>query len=389
MATPDERSLATIGAIYETALNSRLWSGVLDRLASISGGDGAMMMVNDAVHEELQITVMSTKYPGSNAKEYLTSKITGEELRWLNAVDSLPAKTIVKDIDIWPDKAAYDEMPSVAWLKSRGLYHRCAARLCGHGGWRDILAVIYDLNSEGITRGEEGRLNVLLPHLARAIETQRPLVLLERRYRTVLSVLDRLGIGVMILRSDREVIVSNKEADRILDADDGLRCDASSRLMVADEAGMASLSLTIAAAANAAAMESVSEGGVLSIGRRSQKVAYSVDVIPFREDGVEFSEPFVGVLVFVIDPDHRAMISIRGLACAYDLTEAEIAVCRLVADGLTAHEIADDRDVTLNTVKTQTKSIFCKTHTRNRAELVRRAVSIVPPLLNAAGQREN
>lgn len=389
MAQLDDRSLATIGAIYETALNSEKWSGALDRLASNVGGHGAIMMVNDAVLNELQITVMSAKYPDFNAKEYLASKISGDELRWLNALDALPAKTIVKDVDVWPDRAAYDQMPSVAWLKSRGLYHRCAARLCGHGGWKDFVAIMYDLNREGITRSEESCLGVFLPHLARAIETQRPFVLLEKRYRAVLSELDRLGIGVMILRGDREVIIFNKEADRVLDAGDGLRRDASSKLLADDAADMARLSQTILAAANAAAMESESEGGVLSIGRRSQKQAYSVDIVPFREDGAEFCKPFVGLIVFVIDPEHRAMISVNGLARAYGLTESETMVCHLIVDGLTAREIADNRDVTPDTVKTQTSSIFSKTNTRNRAELVRRAITITPPLLTTSGKRCN
>lgn len=390
MVAVDQKALATIGAIYETALNTHNWSRALDHLTSETGGHGAMLMVNDPEVRELQITVMSSNYAGSAAIEYVSSKTTKDELRWLDALDAAPARAILRDADVWPDRAAYADMPSVRWLKSRGLYNRCAARLCAHGGWRDIIAIMYSAERDGITGAEERHFEVFLPHLARAIESQRPFVLLERRYRAVLSMLDRLGIGVAVIRQNREIAILNKEASRILEADDGLRRDPLSRLAATDDTNAASFSRAVAFAAQAAALKGLSTGTAMTIDRRSDgSSAYSLDIVPFREDGVEFSEPFAGALIFIIDPDQRAMISTAGLAHTYALTSAESAVCRLIADGMTAGEIADDRNVTIETVRTQTKSILSKTHTRNRVELVRRAMSIVPPLVDEFGRRQN
>lgn len=57
-------------------------------------------------------------------------------------------------------------------------------------------------------------------------------------------------------------------------------------------------------------------------------------------------------------------------------------------DGHSNREIADIRGVHLDTVKAQTRAIYRKTLCANRLELVQRALSIAPPLLDSTGRRE-
>ena len=66
-----------------------------------------------------------------------------------------------------------------------------------------------------------------------------------------------------------------------------------------------------------------------------------------------------------------------------------LLVCSMIARGMTLREIADSRDVSLATIKSQSRAIYGKTLTRNRRELVQRAHSIRPPLLDGAGKRIN
>lgn len=383
----EQSMFAAIGAIYATTLSINQWSAALDEVAMAVGGNGAMLMVRDASAEELSINQTSSRYRSEDVNEYVQSIDQGDESRWMTALDHSPPRTIVTDLDIWPDRAVYDQMASVRYMRSLQLYHRCAARLCSHGGWHDVLAVLFREERAGITALESDRLQMLLPHLARALEVHRPFVLLERRYHAVLSVLDRLGIGVAILRGDRQIVTANQEAMRLLEARDGLHRDSAGRLAATGD-DAARFSHAVTQVARAAALEGQCDDTVLFIPRASRQEPYVVDMAPLR-DVEALAEPFIGVLVLLIDPEHRAMISTDGLAHTYGLTLAEKAVCRLVANGMTAREIADDRNVSIGTIKSQTRTIFAKTSTRNRAELVRRAHSIVPPLIDSGGRRIN
>jgi DNA-binding CsgD family transcriptional regulator len=59
----------------------------------------------------------------------------------------------------------------------------------------------------------------------------------------------------------------------------------------------------------------------------------------------------------------------------------------MIVQGMTLQEIADGRGVSVDTVKSQVRAIYTKTRTRNRAELVRRALSVSPPLVDRNGKR--
>jgi DNA-binding CsgD family transcriptional regulator len=117
----------------------------------------------------------------------------------------------------------------------------------------------------------------------------------------------------------------------------------------------------------------------LSVPRCSAREPYQCDTVPLTAPEVALAGTACTLLT-VIDPERRARSSVEGLIACYGLTGAEAEVCRLIADGFQAREIADQRRVGLSTVKTQTRAIFSKTRTRNRAELVRRAITLVPPL---------
>jgi DNA-binding CsgD family transcriptional regulator len=380
------RTLETLELLYSTAFGVASWPRALDAIAELVGGNGALLFVRDAGPEELQIASASTRYLAADVEQYLQSLARDEELRWVHVLDELAPRTIQSDDDIWPDRSVYDAMPSVQFLRALHLYHRVAVRPCAHGGWRDALTVLFDDRRDGIQPEEVRRLVLMVPHVARAIETQRPFALLRRRFGGVLAVLDRLGIGVLILSERGEVVISNQEAERILDAGDGVSRTAGARILAADPSADARLR---AAIARAVRIEAEEHGRTIELPRRGGVEPYLADLAPLRDPGDEMGAAFSGVLVTLIDPEHREMVSIDGLARNYDLTPVETLVCRMLAQGMTLREIADGRDVSVDTVKSQARAIYGKTNTRNRSELVRRALSIVPPLLGRDGKRIN
>lgn len=384
------KTLETLGMLYATASGRSAWPRALDAISELIGGNGALLFVQDEGPAELQIAAASTSYKAEDIELYLGSVVKDDdEARWLRTLDELPPRTIQSDADIWPDRAAYDAMPSVRFLREFDLYHRVAVRPCAHGGWRDSLAILFDERRGGIRPEEARRLALLVPHLARAIEMQRPFELLLCRFGGVLALLDRLGIGVLVLRGHGEVVLSNREAERILDAGDGLGRCPRARLAAGDAEAGARLAAALRQAERAARLEAEPREATLEIPRRSGGEPYLVDLAPFRDGSHEIGAAFSGVLLLVIDPDHREMVSTQGLARSYGLSPAETLVCHMITQGVTLRQIAESRGVSLDTVKSQSRAIYAKTRTRNRRELVRRALAVLPPLLDGSGRRIN
>ena len=383
------QTLQTLGMLYETAFGTERWPEALDAIARLIGGNGALLFVTDAAPSDLQIAAMSSRYEAEDAHLYLSSLTGGAELRWVHVLDAVPPRTLKTDLDVWPDRDAYDAMASVRFMRSMNLYHRVGVRPCAHGGWQDALTILFNEPHGGITTAEAERLMLLVPHVARAIEQQRPFKLLQSRFNAVLSVLNQLGMGVLILNDTGTIVVANDEAERVLGAADGLLRNANSRVSTTDAASTAQLDAMLRQTARAARLEQPQSPGSLQVPRRTRGEHYMVEIAPFRDDGGEMGSAFVGVLMLIVDPDHRDMVAVDGLVKSYGLTPTETQVCGMIARGMTLREIADSRSVSLDTVKSQSRSIYGKTRTRNRRELVQRAQSIAPPLLDRAGRRVN
>ena len=64
----------------------------------------------------------------------------------------------------------------------------------------------------------------------------------------------------------------------------------------------------------------------------------------------------------------------------YGLTGSEAEICKLVAQGQETRDVADERNLTLETTRTYIKQILQKTGAKNRAQLVRLALNVNLPI---------
>ena len=78
----------------------------------------------------------------------------------------------------------------------------------------------------------------------------------------------------------------------------------------------------------------------------------------------------------VTDPERMATVPGDHLRSIFRLTKGEAQVALGMAAGKTADEIAEERGVSVGTVRTQLKALLQKTGTDRQAELVRLVLSI-------------
>ncbi|WP_423208019.1 LuxR family transcriptional regulator [Paracoccus yeei] len=82
--------------------------------------------------------------------------------------------------------------------------------------------------------------------------------------------------------------------------------------------------------------------------------------------GINFMEQ---QLIFILSPDARMPSREMRLAKRYGLTAAETAVALRIAEGLTTSEIAEERSVSLHTVRNQVRAVMDKMDVRHRGGL--------------------
>jgi DNA-binding CsgD family transcriptional regulator len=77
------------------------------------------------------------------------------------------------------------------------------------------------------------------------------------------------------------------------------------------------------------------------------------------------------VFVLIHDPVREAQTAERRLRRHYGLTPAETALALAVAGGAALRDYADERGVTVGTVRFQMKQVLAKTECRRQTDLVR------------------
>lgn len=189
--------------------------------------------------------------------------------------------------------------------------------------------------------------------------------------RVVLDAFDGLRAGVALVDGSHRVLASNIAADSIFALEDGMRIQ-DQRLLVSSmpEADRLGRYISIAATPGLEGPERLKR--TVFIPRPSGKPAFRIAVAPQTAATCAIGEgQGCLVAVFITDPDKEVPISLEELTVPYGLTRAEARVAKLVIEGKTPREAADELDVSYNTVRTHLTRILEKSGTDRQVEFVR------------------
>lgn len=376
-----QAQLELISRIYNAALDQTAWTGILDNVAAQCGARGCAIGLADTNSPEVQIQVGNSLYSKGFLEEY-NRRFQAENVNEYEHLRRHPAYRMLRDTEILcGEEVPARERPTLKYLYEQfGIAHRAAARLNRDGAWIGGLTLQHLERHGPMTQAEATVADLLAPHVAKAIELTRPFAILKSRFQAVMAALDRFHIGVFILSPKGHIILRNREADRILDLKDGLSLDRSGQPVPVRETERIVLRDAISKVAATAGAEADRAETLLALPRLSGGDPFLAEVAPIRDRGVELDGGFTGAMMFVIDPMRTDVVSTEGIQALYNLTGAESDTCRLVAEGLGTDDIADERNLTRETVRTYVKRILEKTGTKNRAQLVRLALTVNLPI---------
>ena len=194
----------------------------------------------------------------------------------------------------------------------------------------------------------------------------------------------RLPFGVIALGEEGRVLAMNHAAHEILHQADGLRV-SKGRLITARRRETADLARLVSEAAGYNGKAFAAQGGTISVSRTSNRRNYGLLVAPLRlisPPPPERTGP--RAVVFVNDPERPTRSWKALLHGRYGLTSAEAEVALLVLEGARPDDIAKRRRSTLNTARTQLKSVLDKVGARSQTDLVR--VLLSEPNAQGTGQ---
>jgi DNA-binding CsgD family transcriptional regulator len=375
----DRSSLAALPAIYDAALSDEHWPRALQLFSEEIHAVGAILVAIDQVG--LPFHIETASYPMDQVRHYFANYGHYDQRTLGDTLPAAPPLKLQRDREIWGDIEALRDRPDYVWMRENiGACRKGGVRLSTGKGWTDMLALQFDRDWEELPKGLEAYLQTLVPHLAKVVEINRQFSILRARYHAALAALDHVRIGTCVLSPSGHVVVANREARRIHDLDDGLQFSRGGTLVCGTSDQTTQLSQKIHAVVSTAAGEGSDTEHLMFIERPSGKRPLMIEIAPIRDSLGELEAGLRGALVYIVDLENQKAVSIRRLSVLYALTEAEADICRQMVGGQSAAEIAKARDVTEETVRTQFKAVYAKTGVRRRADLVRLALTVDPPI---------
>jgi DNA-binding CsgD family transcriptional regulator len=254
------------------------------------------------------------------------------------------------------------------------------AHISTHGVWSDYLSLNRLSKYGPYTIDERSDLKILLPHLSRAAELHRWITKLESIHGAVLSVLDKLLVGLVILDDAQRVVVFNHMSSKIAEISGAFSTDRDGRLRLYDQDKKTLLDKILRTTADTATKGGKSDGKQLVLKKRCGSGNILFEIMPIRDDGISDREGIRGTVIVIIDPDQSQALSADALKTIFNFTSSETQIVKALINGLSVNEIAEERKTKTNTVREQLKSVFSKSGSKNQLDLFRKATLANPPI---------
>ncbi len=386
MNTPDYQAL---NEIYNSAITPANWTVGLDLAVEHVGSLSAALVGFDATS--------TSAYSFQVMSAHVRNKVTPQDMEYwqseLSTYDepsyrhslTLPVRTVYSDAELTNDISELESRPDYVFLRERfGIGHRrLGARLIDNNRYMTVVSFQFPVDTESVS-GYKTQIEQIIPHMAKSLELGIIYERLHSRYQAVLSAIDRVGVGMCIVDSQCNALVSNAEAERIFDSGKGVYKSSIGTISCNNNTSAGELYTGIKAALlQQESTDSLRAETVIVVREESTDDPVVIDVSPLSDHLQEIDPNASMALVRLVDIDSRKFCSTVAFAKAYALSKSEEQVCTLLLDGLTNQEIADSRGTSIETIKSQVKAILSKSNTESRLLLIRKILQTDPPVFDS------
>lgn len=359
--------------IYGAALDEAKWDIFLDRLAGISGGVRTSMFGCDfETNTDLgaRVSGFDPDFMRDYHDYYYARNAWAEGLM----ASKVGVPELAKSI------CSHEELHKTEWYND---WIKPQEDIFGGGGvilFREdsrIFAISGNIRSRDMDRLEEpwmDLLALLTPHLRQAFEMMRTITGRALEQQAHSGAAYPVTSGCFAVTGDRHIVHADRNGEMFLEKGDLLRRDMIGRLVFAQWPHERSFQVKLSEVAASELHHPVSfemaDTGNEEI--HTCRVAHVMpDLLPYPGPGLLFGaeEPVYLVTVSTRRASDRSPLDVLGER--YGLTAHEMKTVVRLADGLSPREIAEERSVSIHTVRNQKKSAMTKMGVRSQIEVGR------------------
>jgi DNA-binding CsgD family transcriptional regulator len=244
-----------------------------------------------------------------------------------------------------------------------GIGHTLLATCYMDDDWRYLFFASRPADQPAFGDQERETLAQIAPHLRTAFRARTRFLTVKAMNGCLQAALEQLGVGVLILGRDTDVLALNAVAGRILAQRDGLTLGrALSASLPGENEALHRLIRKVA-------QPDVSGAAFMSVWRPSGRPPLELLVEAIRSPAG--GAPSGGVVVYLRDRETAPPPSLEALQDLFRLTEAEANIAARLAEGLGPQAICEKAGISHNTLRAHLRAIYGKCAVENQVELLR------------------
>jgi DNA-binding CsgD family transcriptional regulator len=366
-----ERFSALIDGFYSAALEPERWPEAAAETASFFDLESTAIQVRADGFSTITLRATTANYDLAAQQDYLAYFHKLDP--FANALHAIGRRGIffgheLVDPETFRTSEIYHD-----YCRRLGIFHSLGAGLSLGPATNLMLGIHRPIEREDFTGEHRRRLELVVPHLSRAVQMHMLLTAADLQRRLACDILAALSVAAIVVDEECRMVFANDAADQLLKAGDGLRIQQA-RLTTRDPEQEPALQQAICRASVVASGGIAPPADVLSV-RRARKRPLSVLVTPFQRDAWTGGSAGASAIVFANDPESRRLPVATALARLYRFTSAEARLVEALLQGERIADYADRVGISINTANTQLKHVFTKTETNRQADLMRQMFS--------------
>lgn len=354
-----ERTKSRLG---EAVLDPGQWPSIMEDICASVRTTGAALLQSDIRTPDVPMTPSVVEL----FKDYFDNNFHIGDIRALKGVPLLVSgRRAVRDQDLFSSESIMLREPLYAMCSDFGLRwwsaigFRSGPALWGLALQRSI--------REGMFEDDEMRVLASLSECLTDVATLSRAVG-RRVLLGALNAFELINEPALSMSGTGHVIEINGAATDLFDADFGVR---NNRLYMLDGKASQALERVLweRPADGEIRLSSRGHAGNVIVARRERKKPVLIKALPVHGAA---STPFLGarVILALRDLETKRQPPLEILSAAFSLTTAEAKVASMVAAGSSPEEIANELQISRETVRNQIKAIFAKTGTHRQSEFV-------------------
>lgn len=353
---PESALIPFIGDIYEASCRPDHWDRVLSRLCQLTEAKSGGLLMEDR-SRGFRAIIGSHNIPGIPKVVYRMG--LGNRDLVFKAQASQPvgvARQVARHEDIRQSNPWYYRV----FMKPNDMGYIAAINFFNDKDWHAGIGLHRSFDADPFDERSLELLTTLTPHFQRALRIQKELHSAQSREKTLSHALSRLMLGIIVLDGADRVVYRNEVTTSLLASHRALRIQGDKLIIHYREESQALQELLDRLRSSSNIHQDT------ALGLRHPDRPHPLIVM-----GSALRESPGRVVLHLCDPDSAFCAPVADLVSTFALTHAEAEVAIQLANGLSLKDIANQKRASMETIRSQLKSIFGKLGVHRQQDLVR------------------